>query len=200
MRGTWQEELGRRLAIAESGPKDPSCESYVMSPFNLLKTLRIVYPTAKTVKQSLVGPGGFGTLFCQQKDYVALPPNLKCFYECVSDEDGRCRYAMHSKIMTALGTTINTPSTNESDAELTCEIVSYRQPLYYYVGSHNFTQSAWGKLVKGGTKLQVANYEVGVLLPASEYAVEIPYQRLPRKYAPTDLPWDQNAQRRWEDE
>lgn len=37
-----------------------------------------------------------------------------------------------------------------------------------YLGSHNFTQSAWGKMRHRDEKLEVSNYELGVLYPPKE--------------------------------
>ncbi len=37
-----------------------------------------------------------------------------------------------------------------------------------YLGSHNFTQSAWGKMRHREDKLEVCNYELGVLFPPKE--------------------------------
>ena len=35
-----------------------------------------------------------------------------------------------------------------------------------YLGSHNFSQSAWGKASR--QQIQINNYEVGVVLPAAQ--------------------------------
>ena len=138
--------------------------------FNL--KFKIIFPTLKTVETSLIGPSGFGTLFCKKKDF--LSPNFpsEFFYNCTSDLD-QCKYAMHSKIMTV-------SSLNNDNAG------------YFYCGSHNFTSSAWGKTTKQGTMVMINNFEVGVIIPKSAIKMfEYPYIRPPLKYESNDSPWDQ---------
>lgn len=67
---------------------------------------------------------------------------------------------------------------------------------WVYIGSHNFTPSAWGRLTKAG-KLNIANCELGVFLPlygddkvsnalADEY---LTYSRPVVRYDDEDMPW-----------
>lgn len=175
---------------------------------------KIVFPTLATVQASTVGPNAFGTLFCKQKDF--LSPNFPrdCFYDCHSRATGRTQKAMHSKIMTvssakdsskstksssksAKGSSKDDPIELESSEDEAEETQSSRKheeqkELYRYIGSHNFTAAAWGRLCKGGSALLVNNYEMGMLIPA-DFSSEFPYtyHRPPRKYSPDDLPWDQ---------
>ena len=134
---------------------------------------KIVFPTLNTVKNSLVGPDGFGTLFCKIKDFQSPNFPSDSFHDCVTKDGNRCKYAMHSKIMT-----ISSRKTGKG--------------CFNYCGSHNFTASAWGKTTKQGSMLMVNNFEVGVLIPASEWNCEYPYLRPARKYELNDLPWYQN--------
>ena len=136
---------------------------------------KVIFPSLKTVQNSLVGPQGFGTLFCKQKDFDSpeCPPGI--FYDCVTGpSENRCKYAMHSKIMTV------SVSGGKKGA------------VYVYYGSHNFTASAWGKTAKQGTMLMISNFEVGVLIPKSESGhVSYPYFRPAPEYQSNDVPWDQ---------
>jgi hypothetical protein len=126
--------------------------------------LHIVFPKMSTVCASPARPEAFATLFCKERDFKAAvdasakdntPHPHEIFRDCVTDgKDGRADYAMHSKIMTV------TEGTGDVGED---EKVSYR-----YIGSHNFTASAWGRLVKSGSKLMVCNYEVGVLFEDSD--------------------------------
>ncbi|KCV69648.1 hypothetical protein H696_04064 [Fonticula alba] len=67
--------------------------------------------------------------------------------------------------------------------------------LWLYVGSHNFTQSAWGacstsKVTGEVLSTRIVNYELGVLLaggPALDRA--LPYESPAPKYDPQDTPW-----------
>ncbi|RIA95049.1 tyrosyl-DNA phosphodiesterase-domain-containing protein [Glomus cerebriforme] len=84
---------------------------------------------------------------------------------------------------------------------------------WYYCGSHNFTESAWGKLnISRDTKelqLKIYNWELGIFLPItklnddndkennmndrkdwfSEHGVPVSYQRPPKCYEENDIPW-----------
>ncbi|KAJ3043500.1 hypothetical protein HDV00_004889 [Rhizophlyctis rosea] len=71
---------------------------------------------------------------------------------------------------------------------------------WFYCGSHNCTQSAWGTLSrsasgKGKEKewtLRMANWEVGVVLPVYEGCggdVVVPFQVPVRRYESGDVPW-----------
>lgn len=67
---------------------------------------------------------------------------------------------------------------------------------WVYLGSHNFTPSAWGRFTKTGS-LSITNWELGVFLPlygddkvcnalADEY---LTYKRPVEKYGENDVPW-----------
>lgn len=138
---------------------------------------KVIFPTMNTVTRSSVGPEGFGTLFCKRKDFESLrTESLKqsscpseIFHNCTTVGGDKCKYAMHSKIMT----------------------VSSPDPIYIYCGSHNFTASAWGKTTKLGAMLMINNFEVGVLIPAPKWTCGYPYLRPAKKYSEIDYPWDQ---------
>ena len=65
---------------------------------------------------------------------------------------------------------------------------------WVYVGSHNFTQSAWGTLSGSGFNpvLNVTNYELGVVFPIKDEeqlkSVQL-WERPPRRYGREDEPW-----------
>jgi tyrosyl-DNA phosphodiesterase-1 len=66
-----------------------------------------------------------------------------------------------------------------------------------YIGSHNFTQSAWGKFEKKEERLEVCNYEMGLIFPSRKdsvvakeslidsFGVSLP----PNKYTQHDAPF-----------
>jgi len=69
-----------------------------------------------------------------------------------------------------------------------------------YIGSHNFTPSAWGNL-SGSAKnpiLNVTNFELGILFPLTGENAELEgssivcWERPPIKYHNSDLPWMQD--------
>lgn len=138
--------------------------------------VKIVFPTMEHVLQSPRGPEDFGTIFFQQKNWHQLGYPRELFSQCISVcGSGR---ALHSKVIAAFADAV---------------------PVWYYVGSANFTASAWGSFVKDRQKVLIANFEAGVVLshPADASTLfpaglfPYPYQRPLQKYRPSDLPWMQ---------
>lgn len=157
---------------------------------------RIIFPTIDYVMRS--DPGAFGTIFCRSDMWqrVTYPRNL--FHKCESlYGQGQ---PLHSKIITAFAT-----DGGEEDQ-------SMQTVRWWYVGSHNFTPSAWGKFVKGKRSILIANYELGVVIPATaiiignlfppsspsdakeggESTFPYPYLRPPHRYTSDDGPWMQD--------
>jgi tyrosyl-DNA phosphodiesterase-1 len=69
---------------------------------------------------------------------------------------------------------------------------------FLYVGSHNFTPAAWGRLSSTnlGTKLSITNHELGVIQKLDYlYDVEaqanslVTWKRPTTPYRPDDKPW-----------
>lgn len=63
-----------------------------------------------------------------------------------------------------------------------------------YLGSHNFTPSAWGKTEKGDSVLNITNTELGVVFPPlpgsasrkQQIVADLPFKFPPRKFAGLD--------------
>lgn len=139
------------------------------------KSIRIVFPTSKYANTSDLGPLAFGTIFCQSKNWNASDYPKDLFYQCESRPfEG---HPLHSKIITAFDTF---------------------SPVWHYVGSANFTASAWGYFVKNNTLLIISNYELGIVIDASSTGgvFPYPYKRPPAKYNYTDVPWMQDVEYR----
>ncbi|KAG0662233.1 hypothetical protein C6P46_003419 [Rhodotorula mucilaginosa] len=73
---------------------------------------------------------------------------------------------------------------------------------WMYLGSHNFTPAAWGRLENSasGPQLKITNYELGVVLPIRAKSAEelqtkadalVTYRRPLVKYGPDERPWQQ---------
>lgn len=66
-----------------------------------------------------------------------------------------------------------------------------------YMGSHNMSMAAWGKLEKNGSQLSISNTELGVLYPPCresanmkrEIIERMPFKFPPEKYIKSDMPW-----------
>lgn len=61
-----------------------------------------------------------------------------------------------------------------------------------YLGSHNMTRAAWGKLEKKGSQLYIANSELGLLffdVDLEEFRKWSPFSYPPEKYRQNDQPF-----------
>ena len=135
-------------------------------------TLKILFPTWDWVRNSVLGEAGGGTMFCRKSTWEAakFPRNL--FGESRSR---RGRVLMHSKVNSALarsgyvadyrfeqmmiavfvGAGSSAAVDKDSDSETDSDIMEVKMDQdeamgYAYVGSHNFTPSAWGTLSGSG--------------------------------------------------
>eukprot|EP00826_Nyctotherus_ovalis_P038515 TRINITY_DN3611_c0_g1_i16.p1 TRINITY_DN3611_c0_g1~~TRINITY_DN3611_c0_g1_i16.p1 ORF type:complete len:198 (+),score=40.74 TRINITY_DN3611_c0_g1_i16:340-933(+) len=66
-----------------------------------------------------------------------------------------------------------------------------------YIGSHNISESAWGRIERKNSQLCIANYEVGIVFPPEKGSKRMKEEILealaftypPAKYDQSDLPW-----------
>jgi len=117
---------------------------------------------------------------------------------------------MHSKMIiattreNALGGRGKTLATTNADSGSETEdsdddIVEIQKDIgWAYIGSHNFTPSAWGNLSGSSFNpvFNITNYEIGVVFPLKDEAQANKiacWERPPKKYVlGNDLPWMQN--------
>ncbi|CAE6445348.1 unnamed protein product [Rhizoctonia solani] len=143
--------------------------------------LKIIFPSLRTVDESVLGRRGGGTMFCQRKQWDTSTFPKKHFYDSNSK---RGKILMHSKMILGI------PAEKED--------VSDNPKAWLYVGSHNFTPSAWGTLSGSGfnPSIYIINYELGVVLPLESITQGDKlacWQRPPRQYVEgVDVPWMQN--------
>ncbi|KAF8427386.1 tyrosyl-DNA phosphodiesterase-domain-containing protein [Tirmania nivea] len=118
----------------------------------------VYFPTHDTVAQSKGGTGAGGTICFQRKWWDAPTFPKEVMRDCVST---RARVLMHSKLLFARPARQIKTENGVVDA-------------YAYIGSANLSESAWGKFVMDKTtkspKLNVKNWECGVLIPVSASA------------------------------
>ncbi|TFY58186.1 hypothetical protein EVG20_g8248 [Dentipellis fragilis] len=163
--------------------------------------VRIVYPTLEWVRATKLGERGGGTLFCRRKQWEGAKFPRQLFVQSKSKRGG---VLMHTKMIIATIRRANAASgsdsgaeTDQSDDELIVENSPGKRIVgWTYVGSHNFTPSAWGTLSGSGFTpvMNITNYELGIVLPLhSEADVERVscFERPARKYGKGDLPWMQ---------
>jgi len=88
--------------------------------------------------------------------------------------------------------------TEPEDDDVDPDIQIVNDPIgWAYVGSHNFTPSAWGTLSGSSFNptLNNVNYELGIVMPlySNEDIDKVCcFKRPPRKYSPDDVPWMQD--------
>ncbi|KAI0712722.1 tyrosyl-DNA phosphodiesterase-domain-containing protein [Cerioporus squamosus] len=171
--------------------------------------IKILFPTARYVRESVLGEAGGGTMFCRRNQWEGKNFPRELFHQTKSK---RGRVLMHSKMV--LGTfrdkrggldrharsSARTDSEDEDDAGDDRGDGAGDRKLagWVYVGSHNFTPSAWGTLSGSGFNptLNITNYELGVLIPLhSQEEVDrvACWERPPQKYViGRDEPWIQS--------
>jgi len=171
--------------------------------------IKIVYPTLKFIRESEEGELGGGTLFCRRSQWEGKNFPRELFHESRSK---RGKVAMHSKMIIASFNDIGSKGkkngkrqtrivNNLDDSDEVVEIEpgvdeSGSVCGWAYIGSANFTPSAWGTLSGSSFNptLNITNYELGILVPLTspEMADEIScFERPPRKYSASDVPWMQ---------
>jgi len=170
------------------------------TPMPALSNLKILFPTREWVHGSVLGEAGGGTMFCRKSTWEAakFPRNLFC-----ESRSRRGRVLMHSKMMTAVFVGASSSGNEDSISETDADIVEVKMDQddavgYAYVGSHNFTPSAWGTLSGSGLTpvLNVTNYELGIVFPLKDEAEidrVVCYERPPKQYDSKDRPWTQEV-------
>ncbi|KAF9228232.1 phospholipase D/nuclease [Gyrodon lividus] len=189
--------------------------------------VKIIFPSLKTVRESVLGEPGGGTMFCRTNQWEAAKFPRELFYD--SNSAGG-HVLMHSKMIIATVRQKSTPfasasksnskarstiqsssdkgkskviviSDSETESETKAQedaVEVQNEPIgWAYVGSHNFTPSAWGTLSGSGFNpvLNIVNYELGILFPLyeEEDAKRVScFHRPARKYVlGEDRPWIQ---------
>ncbi|KAI8996303.1 tyrosyl-DNA phosphodiesterase-domain-containing protein [Trametes punicea] len=163
--------------------------------------VKILFPTAQYVRESVLGEAGGGTMFCRRKQWEAANFPRELFHQTRSK---RGRVLMHSKMILATFRDKQGTLDSQSSRASTATQEGHggnedSEPLvgWVYVGSHNFTPSAWGTLSGSGFNptLNVNNYELGIVIPlrSQEEADRVAcWERPPPKYVlGRDEPWMQ---------
>ncbi|KAF8513970.1 tyrosyl-DNA phosphodiesterase-domain-containing protein [Gautieria morchelliformis] len=184
--------------------------------------LKILFPSLQTVKMSRLGEDGAGTMFCQRRQWNGPKFPRQLFHDSNSK---RGPVLMHSKMILAtfkdassrnLANTAKTKkakakaetpdpdsSVTESSSDSDVEEIDTERDAnvigWLYVGSHNFTASAWGTL--SGSRftpiMNITNFELGIVMPLTDpkHADEFTcWHRPPRRYnLEKDEPWIQNS-------
>jgi len=115
--------------------------------FNML---RLIYPTKSYINGLGVKNTNTGCLFFNKKTYHKINFNADILTQFENNETvyGDENIVSHSKVFIVLH-----GSKVDDDTVI-------------YIGSHNFTKSAWGKISRG--KYEIWNHELGVIFPAEK--------------------------------
>ncbi|CCM05286.1 uncharacterized protein FIBRA_07498 [Fibroporia radiculosa] len=164
--------------------------------------VKILFPTSQYVRDSALGEAGGGTMFCRRNQWEGAKFPRELFHQSRSK---RGKVLMHSKMILGMfrsRPSVFSGSSNRSDSETEDEDdpESDQEKLigWLYVGSHNFTPSAWGTLSGSAFNptLNITNYELGIVLPLrseEEANRMVCWERPPKKYAHgKDEPWIQS--------
>ncbi|KAF8597299.1 phospholipase D/nuclease [Ceratobasidium sp. AG-I] len=146
----WLEEFvtSARGTLPNQRPYRPQRRQVVEPPSGL----KIIWPTEKTAIESENGVDGTNTIIGFRKVYWDRPNfPRRAFHSSVSKQGN---VVMHSKMILAL----SSDSVAEQNPKL--------PRGWLYVGSHNFSPLAWGKISGGfSPTLELANYELGIVIP-----------------------------------
>ncbi|PFH50374.1 hypothetical protein AMATHDRAFT_145281 [Amanita thiersii Skay4041] len=179
-----------------------SAEDWLDEPKNRREKLpyppiKIIFPSKKTVQESALGEPGGGTIFCRRRQWAAKNFPREKFHDSKSKGGP---VLMHAKRIIALmrERSLSTRSGWQEESETEDDEIQVIESAvgWAYVGSHNFTNAAWGTLSGSGFDpvLNIYNYELGVVFPLKDVQqVEqvACWERPPRKYNSRDEPWIQ---------
>lgn len=122
---------------------------------------RIYFPSYETVHTSRGGIGGAGTICFQPKYWASDSFPRGLMRDCKSQREG---LLMHSKMIFVRP---DNPNLHGNMA-------------WAYLGSHNLSESAWGRLVKDNTtkkpKINIRNWECGVVIPVASSMLPVDWQ------------------------
>jgi len=158
---------------------------------NARETVTVLFPSLSTVNTSTGGPDNAGTICLAKKSYDQETWPREILRDYVSTRHGMLS---HAKTILAHTTGAKEPDKNVA---------------WVFVGSSNFTESAWGKVVKdrakGQMKLVCRNWECGIIMPVLapedcildtenpravfEPVLDIPCEFPGKKYEDEDEPW-----------
>ncbi|KAK7045945.1 hypothetical protein VNI00_006940 [Paramarasmius palmivorus] len=133
--------------------------------------LKIIYPSKETVRGSQHGEPGGGTNFCQRKAWDAKTFPRELFHDSKSRAG---KTLMHTKTMLATfdkrkpGDQDQEQEDSETEDDSDSDIEVIESAIgWAYIGSHNFTPSAWGTLSGSSFNpvMNIRNYELGVVFP-----------------------------------
>ncbi|KAK0490374.1 tyrosyl-DNA phosphodiesterase-domain-containing protein [Armillaria novae-zelandiae] len=153
--------------------------------------LKIIFPSKTTVQESALGVQGGGTMFCRKAQWSGKYFPRDRFYDSKSRAG---KVLMHTKMIIGLlsdkPVDVDDSDTEDSDIEVVDAPIGWG-----YLGSHNFTPSAWGTLSGSAFRpvLNIKNYEIGIVFPIrnEEVLQKVTFWERPPKRYDENGPWMQ---------
>ncbi|KAK0231472.1 tyrosyl-DNA phosphodiesterase-domain-containing protein [Armillaria fumosa] len=153
--------------------------------------LEIIFPSKTTVQESALGVQGGGTMFCRKAQWSGKNFPRDRFYDSKSLAGP---VLMHTKMIIGLlsdePVDVDDSDTEDSDIEVVDAPIGWG-----YLGSHNFTPSAWGTLSGSAFRpvLNIKNYEIGIVFPIKNEEVlqKVTFWERPPKRYDENGPWMQ---------
>ncbi|KAI9295265.1 phospholipase D/nuclease [Neoconidiobolus thromboides FSU 785] len=171
--------------------------------------LKVIFPSSETVATSLLGTQGGGTIFFNFKKYEECKQSIKkYFYDSISLRVGslsHCKTIYGTlKLSKQSGSNVVKAERDEASGAKSDddENEGFKTGSWFYCGSHNFTNAAWGNTTsvkdQGEKLIKTTNYELGVVVcydsnNKSSLAPIIPYLTPPPAYDTDTEPWIQSS-------
>ncbi|KAG9320955.1 hypothetical protein KVV02_003444 [Mortierella alpina] len=114
-----------------------------LDDMDVMPPIKVIFPTERHVQSSRLGEMGAGTI-CFQEQYwsqATYPRRVMHDFECAGELKGSL---MHTKLIVAKNVP---PSRNARRSEATAAAAASRSAGWFYIGSANFTESAWGTVI-----------------------------------------------------
>jgi tyrosyl-DNA phosphodiesterase-1 len=125
-------------------------EKATANKLQLINMFNVIYPSKNYISGSYFGESRANCLFLRRMIYDS--------------------FKFQKSVMRAFEGNLNIEGNNSILPHYKIWIVTHNgkfdDDTILYIGSHNFTQSAWGKFEKNDDQIEIFNYELGVIIPS----------------------------------
>ena len=121
---------------------------------SIINMFNVIYPSSKYINGSYFGESRANCLFLKRMIYDS--------------------FKFQKSVMRAFEGNLNVEGNNSVTPHYKIFLITHNgiidDDTIVYIGSHNFTQSAWGKYEKDDKGMEVFNYELGVIWPSKAHS------------------------------